>query len=518
MKYGAWMMLLVALSVAVPASAAKTQRYPGDAPCDAKLQRCIKKSPKGTKIAIARDGAIKEELRIRKSVSLQPAGGFSPVIGSGSEERDLTVDQTGSRKIKVTLRGIEFRNVEINVNLEEGGSGHQFVLEDSILANPLGTSNGVSGVDVSALKPGRIAIMNNELATKGTPIDIEAEPESGELGVTIANNRVTTSDVPAGVDTNESASGIDVDVGGAGQADVDIYSNLVYGVAGCNCGGAAGVDIGGDAANGTVNVVGNTIDDAQFASSGLEVRDEDPGSLTVNVFDNIISNASQDVVDFPNADPGLTITHDYNDAYDPGDPPDYDGYPPGPHTDEQDPLYVDAAGGDYHLQPGSPQKQQGLVCPPGGQSATDLDGNDRVERVLGQGAFFTPGAFGFASSPPEGSLFLGSDLADDPDGGAAGDVFCTYGGDDTVTGGGGDDVVFGGLGGDEIGGDAGNDYLHGEAGQDVIDGGTGSDYLSGGDDFDVIEAHDGVEGNDVLDGGGGVDSCNPDPSDLFTNC
>ena len=77
----------------------------------------------------------------------------------------------------------------------------------------------------------------------------------------------------------------------------------------------------------------------------------------MNIFDNIISNASQDVVDFPDADPGLTITHDYNDVYDPGDPPDYDDYPPGPYTVAEDPLFVDSAGGDYHLPEGSPQKQ-----------------------------------------------------------------------------------------------------------------------------------------------------------------
>ena len=126
------------------------------------------------------------------------------------------------------------------------------MLQDSTLDNPLGTSNGVSGVDVSALKPGRIAILNNELATKGSPINIEAEPVSGELDVTIANNRVTTSDVPAGVDTNDSATGIDVDVGGAGQADVDIYSNLVYGVGRVRSAAGRGVDIGGDSSNGTL--------------------------------------------------------------------------------------------------------------------------------------------------------------------------------------------------------------------------------------------------------------------------
>ncbi len=497
--------------MAVPSSAAAaTQRYPGAAPCNTKLQRCIDKSARRTKIRISDDRPIGEDLTIRKSVVLQAAPGVDPVIGSNGDQWDLDVRTAGSRKLKAALRGIEFRNVEIDVNLDKG-SGHRFVLEDSSLANSIGDSNGVSGVSVFAERPGRIAIQNNELATKGAPVEVDAVPDAGELDVAIANNRITTSDAPAGVEPNLSGSGIELFMGGAGRARVDIYSNLVYGVAGCNCGGAAGIEIGGDAADGTVNLVGNTVDDSQFASSGLEVDDDDPGSLTVNVFDNIISNASQDIVDFPSGDPGLVIAHDYNDIYDPGDPPDYGGYPAGPYSDAQDPLFVDTAAADYRLQAGSPQKQQGQVCPPGGQSPTDLAGNDRVERVLGQGAFVTPGAFGFASSPPQGDLFIGSEQADSLAGGAESEVFCAYGGGDAVSGRGGDDVVFGGDGGDEIGGGAGDDYLYGEDGDDVIVGGAGSDYLSGGDGFDELEAHDGIEGNDVLDGEGASTPAIPTP-------
>jgi Ca2+-binding RTX toxin-like protein len=506
--------MLLVLSATSSSAHAAAERYPGHSPCDKTLQRCINKSAAGTKIRIATDKAIKENLLIRKSIKLVPARGHDPVIGSNGDEWGLNAESAGSRKVKVTLRRISFRNVEIVARFEEG-SGHRLVLERSSVVN--GNDNA-DGISIGTVRPATFAIRDNEFRTKSSPVDISLAATVGSVHGSVVNNAITTSDVPAGVMTNNSASGIDLEVAGTAPTEVDVYSNLVYGVAGCNCGGAAGIEIEGSAANGTVNLTGNTIDDAQSASSALEVDDDDPGHLELNVFDNIFSNASRDVVDLPSADPGLVINHGYNDVYDPGDPPDYDGYPAGIHTLAQDPLYVNAAGFDYHLQAGSPLKRQGLVCPPGGQSAVDLDGNDRVERAVGEGGFVTPGAYSFAGAPPTGVLLLGDDQGETLTGGNKDDVICAYGDDDTIDSRKGDDVVFGGDGADDITDGLGDDYLYGEAGQDTITAGAGADYLSGGDDFDVLEAHDGIEGNDVLDGGGGVDSCNPDPSDSFVNC
>jgi hypothetical protein len=501
----------------VPASAdAATKPYPGQAPCNKSLQRCINNSKRGTKIRIRTDGPIAEELDIEKSVTLFAAAQADPVIGGDDEERNLGVE-TGARALKATLRGIEFRNVEIDIDFDTA-SGHRFVLADSVIDNPLG-STASRGVEVDAEVPATVAIRNNEIATTGYTFDVRVEPATGAAAeAAIVNNRITTSDEPAGVNPNLSSAGIALSMGGAGRGEVDVYSNLVHGVAGCNCGNPAAIGIRGAPADGTVNLVGNTVDDAQYSAYALWVINDNPGSLTVNAFNNIFSNASDAVVRLPAADPNIAIAHDYNDVYDPGDPPSYGGYPAGPHSDAQDPLYVDAAAGDYHLQPASPQKQQGLVCPPGGQSAADLAGNDRVERVPGQGAFVTPGAFGFATAPPSGTLFLGTDQSDNFTGGAGGDVFCGYGADDEVAGGKGDDVAFAGAGADDVRGGENDDYLYGEAGQDMIVGGTGSDYLSGGDDFDTLDSQDGVEGNDILDGGGGVDSCNLDNLDIFMSC
>ena len=326
-----------------------------------------------------------EDLEITKSVTLQPAAGREPVIGDLGAERNLDVDTEGPRALTVTLRGIEFRNVAIDVRLDQG-SGHRFVLEDSTVEDDrIGDSSGNTGVNVDGERPGTVAIRRNEIASLGDSLEVRAEPTEGVFEAEITNNRITTTDAPAGVAPNDSHSGINLDLDGAGRGEIDVYSNLVYGVAGCNCGGASAIDIRGAPIDGTVNLVGNTVDDAQFSSEALDVVDDNPGSLTVRAFNNIFSNASDAVVDFPASDSGLTIVHDFNDVYDPGDPPDYDGYPPGSNSDAQDPLYVDAAAADYHLQATSPQKQQGLVCPPGGQSATDLAGNDRVERVSGPG-------------------------------------------------------------------------------------------------------------------------------------
>jgi hypothetical protein len=514
---GAGVLTLAATALLAGAAAADgaTQRYPGAAPCDGTLQRCIDKSAPRTRILIAKN--VKEDLEISTSVTLQPAPGADPAIGSNSAQWELEVRTRGSQTLKAKLRRLEFRNVEIDVNLT-GGSGHRILLQGSSIDNPLGDSNGVSGIDVDAERSGRIRLRGNEIATKGDAIDVTAAPEVGPLEMEIANNRITTSDNPAGVDPNDSHGGMNLEIGGTARAEVDVYSNLVYGVAGCNCGGASSVEIEGNAADGIVNFIGNTVDDSQYSSEGLDVNDEDPGSLTLNLFNNLVSNASDDVIELPDDDPGLTILHDHNDFYDPGDPPDFGDYPPGPHTDQEDPLYVDAAGADYRLQSVSPQAAQGIVCPPGGQSAMDLAGNDRVERLPGMGAFVTPGAFGFAPGPPEGLFLLGTDEAETLDGGGGSDVICAYGGDDTANGKGGDDVIAGGDGADVITDGSGDDYLYGEAGQDDITAGAGDDYLSGGDDFDELEAHDGIDGNDYLDGGGGVDSCNPDPGDLFTNC
>ncbi len=73
-------------------------------------------------------------------------------------------------------------------------------------------------------------------------------------------------------------------------------------------------------------------------------------------------------------------------------------YTDGGNNLSDDPLFVDASGGNYHLQPGSPAIDQGLNQP-SMADATDLDGMPRVMKgIVDMGCY--------EAIPPQGSLFI----------------------------------------------------------------------------------------------------------------
>ncbi|MDP1573224.1 MAG: calcium-binding protein, partial [Pseudomonadota bacterium] len=87
---------------------------------------------------------------------------------------------------------------------------------------------------------------------------------------------------------------------------------------------------------------------------------------------------------------------------------------------------------------------------------------------------------------------LGTDAADDLNGGAGDDRLLGFGGDDVLAGKSGNDVLEGGAGNDRIDGGAGNDTLLGGAGDDLLNGGSGSDtyVFERGFGHDTIRQYD----------------------------
>lgn len=75
---------------------------------------------------------------------------------------------------------------------------------------------------------------------------------------------------------------------------------------------------------------------------------------------------------------------------------------------------------------------------------------------------------------------VGSQAADQVQGGSDNDTLSGNAGDDDLSGGNGNDVLTGGTGDDRLAGEAGNDTLEGGDGNDILSGGTGDDtYLLG---------------------------------------
>jgi uncharacterized protein YndB with AHSA1/START domain len=76
---------------------------------------------------------------------------------------------------------------------------------------------------------------------------------------------------------------------------------------------------------------------------------------------------------------------------------------PNAATANKDPLFVNAAGHDFHLQAGSPAIDAGEASPASGESTTDLDGNPRA--TIGHSGDPTTtdvGAYEFQPHPPTG--------------------------------------------------------------------------------------------------------------------
>ncbi len=185
-----------------------------------------------------------------------------------------------------------------------------------------------------------------------------------------------------------------------------------------------------------------------------------------------------------------------------------------------DPLFVDAAGGDYTLAPGSPAAAAGIgpTAPPpdggvpgagpgndtlaGGAGADVLDGEAGDDMIAGRGG-------DDRLSGGEGEdLLRGEAGADTVRGGPGGDTLLGGPGEDRLVGGAGDDAAAGGGGADRLAGGAGDDSLAGGAGADVLDGEAGDDTIAGRGGDDRLS---GGEGEDLLRGEAGADTVRGGP-------
>jgi Ca2+-binding RTX toxin-like protein len=198
---------------------------------------------------------------------------------------------------------------------------------------------------------------------------------------------------------------------------------------------------------------------------------------------------------------------------------------------DDDPLFVDAASGDIHLQNGSPAIDAGDPAAPM-QPGTDFEAQPRVvgaaPDIGADESVFTVTCNGIVATIVG---TVGNDVSNGtagPDviqGLAGNDVINGLGGNDVICGGPGNDMIDGGDGDDRLFGEQGNDLLVGGAGNDLLDGGAGNDQLLGGAGADTMRGGPGDDVlfggpmTDVLDGGPGSDQCDGQAGpDVAVNC
>lgn len=260
--------------------------YPQSAGCTTTVQDCIDNAIAGDIIDVASNTPIVEDLFIRRSLVLRAAPGFSPVIGVENEAHELVFNVLSAQADadqSVTVEGFEFINTTVRANFL-ASEGHHFRFRNNAMTNTLGDALS-RGLQLSAVVPSNFTIQDNTLASPGQVLTLQVS-EDGPISARIERNRVTT------VTPMFSAGGLILELGTNGQTQVDVVSNLIYGIGGANA-FEAGIRVGsfndGNAQT-VLNISHNTVFGMEGNADGIAMNLGDTTSGVVSLFNNSVSD------------------------------------------------------------------------------------------------------------------------------------------------------------------------------------------------------------------------------------
>jgi hypothetical protein len=406
--------------------------------CSTTLQACINAAPSNDVVEIATNTPIAELVTIDKSLSLQPAAGFSPTVQGVFATATTT-------NINVTIRGLVVTQT-LRAVLGAGGGNLAFLAFDNVIT--ASSSSAISVSDSSAngsYGSKTVIISRNRITQSGTSrscfdaisvsgirvsgfnasisdnvitatdLDQCAAISTGISEGVIANslierNRITGSNFNAGISVANFGAAIG-NVGG-GQLTARIFNNLVARQFG-NVGGSGGIvaSASGNSAVIDASIVNNTVADGR---TGIRVnaRTDLGASIVGSLANNIAARNSQTGISI---DSSLTAYSNTNNLV-------YANtsnfFTPGPNTRTGDPAFVNAAAGNYQLSPASDAIDRGLNSALPVTSTLDVIRNPRVQNAaIDIGAYESSfaasaaGAFGVPTLPWIGLCVLALALA-----------------------------------------------------------------------------------------------------------
>jgi Ca2+-binding RTX toxin-like protein len=349
---------------------------------------------------------------------------------------------------------------------------------------------GIFSIEASGPDAGRIYLADASALTIGTAYDVFVRAVSSDGSSRISSIRVQAT--PSLVTLGDTA------VNGEEAGDVPFV------VAGLSAGASAVVTF----SDGTNSVTVNVNSDGSYTAD-LGALTDGPVTVTVNTT-NATGTQSGDVavgeIDLdttgPNTAPQATVTP-------PGTPgalpvvtiSGLDANAGWEYSEDGGVTWITGSGSTFELSPSSQNPtliRQVDEAGNGGSAITSIYQNDGQYTVV----IGTDPADDLNGGTGDDDLNGQSDN-DVMNGGAGNDTMHGGDGDDTLSGNQDDDLIYGGAGNDQVNGGVGNDTANGDAGDDSLYGGAGDDSLNGGDGNDSV---DGGADNDTLSGGDGDDT------------
>ena len=370
------------------AQAATTFTWSSQA-CNGTLQACVTNAGAGDTVQIATNAPINEAISFQKSLTLQAAPGFHPLLSNSITASPTT----GSNSI--TIKGLTIRGGSITVDQESTGPLSLQITNDTIVMpssssaaiemygggntvtfdvsnNMLtATAYGIGFENVNA--SGRIA--DNTIAIGSDPAGAAITVAIGATSssIDVVRNRISRLNDPGG------EAGISFDQYGAGTLEARILDNLVIGPWGAQ----AGIALDGNAGSLIATVVNNTIADGE---NGI-LAEATSGTISGLVANNVVVANAVDGIDIE-ASLSSTLTNRDNLVF--GNGTDFPQVAAGPGTVTSDPRFVGV--GNYHLKPSSPGIDAGDDSDVPSDLMADLDGNLRNQgRHVDIGAYEAPG-------------------------------------------------------------------------------------------------------------------------------
>ncbi len=407
-----------------PSHAQSTINVPAD---QSTIQAAITAASNGDTVLVA-PGTYTENINfIGKAITVTSSGGPSVTIIDGRANGSVVTFTTGETTSS-TLSGFTIRNGQSNFNTPGFGSGGGIFISSAsptIRGNVITGNQAVAGIGIS-INGGSPVIQNNTITRNtqccgtsgngGGGIHASASPSAIDASPQISGNTITNNSLSGG----GNGGGILVD----SYSTPTIQGNLIGGNTAYNSGGGvallnnalvtfvqnivvnnsslAGGHGGGMYLQGTnYTIVANTIagNTAVDTSSGVYAWVFGPPFV---FRDNVVVAAAQVPITCYNANTSFIPTFSFNDAYSPSaqawlgvcDSTSLPG------NISADPLFKNAANGDFHLTQGSPVIDAGDNSAPN-LPATDFDGNPRITDGNNDGAATVDsGAYEFAPPPP----------------------------------------------------------------------------------------------------------------------